>query len=97
MCTLYPKETLISLANSEKHKLQYLARTYGTPCKTEIAGIIFHSIKFTKLSLALSQICRAYLDENNAEVCMRTYLQYNFSLPSFVISAAEMVLAWDNR
>jgi hypothetical protein len=27
----YPKETLISLANSEKRKLQYRARTYGTP------------------------------------------------------------------
>jgi hypothetical protein len=28
----YPKDTLISLANSEKRKLQYRSRTYGTPC-----------------------------------------------------------------
>jgi hypothetical protein len=31
----YPKETLISLANSEKRKLQYRPRTYGTPCRQE--------------------------------------------------------------
>jgi hypothetical protein len=35
MGTSYPKETLISLTNSEKGKLQYRPRTYGTPCAPE--------------------------------------------------------------
>jgi hypothetical protein len=32
MGTWNPKGNLISLANSEKRKLQYCSRTYGTPC-----------------------------------------------------------------
>jgi hypothetical protein len=40
MGTSYPKETLISLANLDKRKLQYRPRTYGTPCSIISSGLV---------------------------------------------------------